>query len=165
MTCTSYWLVKETCASVQIPITKTEVGFAAKGPPVDKKAVVAGTSWLTSLGRLALCKEHPATYTAWQEGVMEMLGHSGEYGNKRHLWTWKTKIQKIIDLGKIDAFSVRTNIYLKNKKMGNLIRPFGILMYKTFQKWDIPRWRKAGWMIVVSCQTHFFCNTGTILAQ
>ena len=33
----------------------------------------------------------------------------------------KNKIQKIIDLGKIDAFSVRTNIYIKNKKMGHLI--------------------------------------------
>ena len=35
----------------------------------------------------------------------------------------KNKIQKIIDVRKIDAFSVRTNIYLKNKKMGHLIRP------------------------------------------
>ena len=33
----------------------------------------------------------------------------------------KTKIQKIIDLGKIDAFSVRTNIYIKNKKVVHLI--------------------------------------------
>ena len=30
----------------------------------------------------------------------------------------KTKIQNILDLGKIDVFSVRTNIYIKNKKMG-----------------------------------------------
>ena len=33
----------------------------------------------------------------------------------------KTKIQNIIDYGKIDVFSVRTNIYIKNKKMGHLI--------------------------------------------
>ena len=33
----------------------------------------------------------------------------------------KTKIQNILDLGKIDVFSVRTNIYIKNKKMGHLI--------------------------------------------
>ena len=49
------------------------------------------------------------------------MGHSGEYGNKRHLGTEKTKIQNILDLGKIDVFSVRTNIYIKNKKMGHLI--------------------------------------------
>ena len=77
----------------------------------------------------------------------------------------KTKIHNIIDYGKIDVFSVGTNIYIKNKKMGHLIWPFGVLLYKTFQKWDVPRWRKAGWMIVVTCQTHFFCNTGTILAR
>ena len=33
----------------------------------------------------------------------------------------KNKIQNILDLGKIDVFSVRTNIYIKNKKMGHLI--------------------------------------------
>ena len=33
----------------------------------------------------------------------------------------KTKIQNILDLGKIDVFSVRTNIYIKNKKTGHLI--------------------------------------------
>ena len=33
----------------------------------------------------------------------------------------KTKIQNIIDYGKIDVFSVRTYIYIKNKKMGHLI--------------------------------------------
>ena len=33
----------------------------------------------------------------------------------------KTKIQNILDLGKIDVFSVRTIIYIKNKKMGHLI--------------------------------------------
>ena len=33
----------------------------------------------------------------------------------------KTKIQNIKDYGKIDVFSVRTNIYIKNKKMGDLI--------------------------------------------
>ena len=33
----------------------------------------------------------------------------------------KTKIQKIIDLGKIDVFSLRTNTYIKNKKMDHLI--------------------------------------------
>ena len=33
----------------------------------------------------------------------------------------KTKIQNIKDYGKIDVFSVRTNIYIKNKKMGHLI--------------------------------------------
>ena len=33
----------------------------------------------------------------------------------------KTKIQNILDLGKIDIFSDRTNIYIKNKKMGHLI--------------------------------------------
>ena len=33
----------------------------------------------------------------------------------------KTKIQNILDLGKIDVFSVRANIYIKNKKMGHLI--------------------------------------------
>ena len=33
----------------------------------------------------------------------------------------KTKIQNILDLGKIDVFSVRTiNIYIKNKKMDHL---------------------------------------------
>ena len=31
----------------------------------------------------------------------------------------KTKIQNLLDLGKIDDFSVRT--YIKNKKMGHLI--------------------------------------------
>ena len=77
----------------------------------------------------------------------------------------KTKIHNIIDYGKIDVFSVRTIIHIKNKMMGHLIWPFGVLLYKTFQKWDVPRWRKAGWMIVLTCQTHFFCNTGTILAQ
>ena len=77
----------------------------------------------------------------------------------------KTKIHNIIDYGKIDVFSVRTIIHIKNKMMGHLIWPFGVLLYKTFQKWDVPRWRKAGWMIVLTCQTHFFCNTSTILAQ
>ena len=33
----------------------------------------------------------------------------------------KSKIQNILDLGKIDISSVRTNIYIKNKKMGHLI--------------------------------------------
>ena len=33
----------------------------------------------------------------------------------------KTKIQNILDLGKIDVFSVRTNIYINNKKVGHLI--------------------------------------------
>ena len=33
----------------------------------------------------------------------------------------KTKIQNLLDLGKIGVFSVRTNIYIKNKKMGHLI--------------------------------------------
>ena len=33
----------------------------------------------------------------------------------------KTKTQNITDYGKIDVFSVRTNIYVKNKKMGHLI--------------------------------------------
>ena len=46
----------------------------------------------------------------------------------------KTKIQNILDLEKIDVFSVRTNIYIKNKKMGHLILHFVILLYKTFQK-------------------------------
>ena len=77
----------------------------------------------------------------------------------------KTKIRNIIDYGKIDVFSVRTIIHIKNKMMGHLIWPFGVLLYKTFQKWDVPRWRKAGWMIVVTCQTHFFWNMGTILTQ
>ena len=77
----------------------------------------------------------------------------------------KTKIRNIIDYGKIDVFSVRTNIHIKNKMMGHLIWPFGVLLYKTFQKWDVPRWRRAGWMIVVTCHTHSFCNTGTISAE
>ena len=33
----------------------------------------------------------------------------------------KTKIRNIIDYGKIDIFSVRTNIHIKNKMMGHLI--------------------------------------------
>ena len=33
----------------------------------------------------------------------------------------KTKIQNIIDLGKIDVFSVKTIIHSNNKKMGHLI--------------------------------------------
>ena len=33
----------------------------------------------------------------------------------------KTKIHNIIDYGKIDVFSVRTNIHIKNKMMGHLI--------------------------------------------
>ena len=33
----------------------------------------------------------------------------------------KTKIRNIIDYGKIDVFSVRTIIHIKNKMMGNLI--------------------------------------------
>ena len=33
----------------------------------------------------------------------------------------KTKIRNIIDYGKIDVFSVRTNIHIKNKMMGHLI--------------------------------------------
>ena len=33
----------------------------------------------------------------------------------------KTKIQNIIDLGKIDVFSVKTIIHNNNKKMGHLI--------------------------------------------
>ena len=33
----------------------------------------------------------------------------------------KTKIRNIIDYGKIDVFSVRTNKYIKNKMMGHLI--------------------------------------------
>ena len=33
----------------------------------------------------------------------------------------KTKIQNILDLVKIGVFSVRGNIYIKNKKMGHLI--------------------------------------------
>ena len=54
------------------------------------------------------------------------MGNSGEYGNKRHLGTWKTKIQNIIDLGKIDVFSVKTIIHNNNKKMGHLIWPLGV---------------------------------------
>ena len=77
----------------------------------------------------------------------------------------KTKIRNIIDYGKIDVISVRTIIHIKNKMMGHLIWPFGVLLYKIFQKWDVPRWHKAGWMIVLTCQTHLFCNTSTILAQ
>ena len=33
----------------------------------------------------------------------------------------KTKIHNIIDYGKIDVFSVRTIIHIKNKMMGHLI--------------------------------------------
>ena len=33
----------------------------------------------------------------------------------------KTKIRNIIDYGKIDVFSVRINIHIKNKMMGHLI--------------------------------------------
>ena len=33
----------------------------------------------------------------------------------------KTKIRNIIDYGKIDVFSVRTIIHIKNKMMGHLI--------------------------------------------
>ena len=33
----------------------------------------------------------------------------------------KTKIQNIIDYGKIGVFSVRPNIYIKNKNVGYLI--------------------------------------------
>ena len=33
----------------------------------------------------------------------------------------KTKIQNIIDYGKIDVFSVMPNVYIKNKKVGHLI--------------------------------------------
>ena len=33
----------------------------------------------------------------------------------------KTETQKIIDCGKIAVFSVRTNTYIENKKMGHLI--------------------------------------------
>ena len=33
----------------------------------------------------------------------------------------KTKIRNIIEYGKIDVFSVRTNIHIKNKMMGHLI--------------------------------------------
>ena len=33
----------------------------------------------------------------------------------------KTKIRNIIYYGKIDVFSVRTNIHIKNKMMGHLI--------------------------------------------
>ena len=51
---------------------------------------------------------------------MVSQGHSGEYGSVI-LGHEKTKIQNIIDYGKIDVFSVRTNIYIKNKKMGHLI--------------------------------------------
>ena len=38
----------------------------------------------------------------------------------------KTKIQNIIDLGKIDVFSVKTIIHNNNKKMGHLIWPLGV---------------------------------------
>ena len=33
----------------------------------------------------------------------------------------KNKIQNILDLGKIDVFSIRTIIYIKNKTRGHLI--------------------------------------------
>jgi len=33
----------------------------------------------------------------------------------------KTKIRNIIDYGKIDIFSVRINVHIKNKMMGHLI--------------------------------------------
>ena len=45
----------------------------------------------------------------------------------------KTKIQNILDLGKIDVFSVRTNIYIKNKKWATLFNPFGSCYTRLFK--------------------------------
>ena len=85
-------------------------------------------------------------------------GHSaGDFGNERNLGTWKKKFIRFVE--RLTFFSVRTDTYINDKKMGHLISPFWILLYKTFQKWDVPRWRKAGWMIVVTCHTHFFFAT------
>ena len=54
--------------------------------------------------------------------VIVVVGHSGEYMEiSVILGHEKNKIQNIKDYGKIDVFSVRTNIYIKNKKMGHLI--------------------------------------------
>ena len=45
----------------------------------------------------------------------------------------KTKIQNILDLGKIDIFSVRTNIYIKNKKWATSFDPLGSCCTRLFK--------------------------------
>ena len=81
------------------------------------------------------------------------------------LWHEKTKIQKIIGCGNFDVFSVKTIIHNNIKKMGHLIWSLGVQLHAISWKWDVTRWHKAGWMIVVTCQTLFFCHKGTISAQ
>ena len=72
------------------------------------------------------------------------------------LWHEKTKIQKIIGCGNFDVFSVKTIIHNNIKKMGHLIWSLGVQLHAISWKWDVTRWHKAGWMIVVTCQTLFF---------
>ena len=81
------------------------------------------------------------------------------------LWHEKTKIQKIIGCGNFNVFSVKTIIHNNIKKMGHLIWSLGVQLHAISWKWDVTRWHKAGWMIVVTCQTLFFCHKGTISAQ
>ena len=81
------------------------------------------------------------------------------------LWHEKTKIRKIIGFGNFDVISVKTIIHNNNKKMGHLILPLGVYIHAISWKWDVTRWHKASWMIVVTCQTRFFCHIGTISAQ
>ena len=81
------------------------------------------------------------------------------------LWHEKTKIRKIIGFGNFDVISVKTIIHNNIKKMGHLIWSLGVQLHAISWKWDVTRWHKAGWMIVVTCQTLFFCHKGTISAQ
>ena len=66
------------------------------------------------------------------------------------LWHEKTKIQKIIGCGNFDVFSVKTIIHNNIKKMGHLIWSLGAQLHAISWKWDVTRWHKAGWMIVVT---------------
>ena len=64
---------------------------------------------MTRHGKLDILLNNAGVATRWvilvNMVISVILGHE------------KTKIQNILDLGKIDVFSVRTNIYIKNKKI------------------------------------------------
>ena len=86
------------------PMATTTQGNTSKMPHLDLKEVHACLDYtLTNYSHL----DYRVILVNMEISVI--LGHE------------KTKIQNIIDYGKIDVFSVRTNIYIKNKKMGHLI--------------------------------------------
>ena len=50
----------------------------------------------------------------------------------------------------MDCEKMKVFLFGYTTRINWLFDPWGFCFYKSFWKWDVPRWRKAGWMIVVA---------------